>query len=94
MAEGNLVKSEQISKLINAVQDYARDLSASGAMLQQAANLCKQEMEGDDLSVYYASYMEQKLQELVRTVYPKLEKLVEDLFEEKKRVDDVTQVNG
>ena len=92
-SNGNLVKSEQISKLINAVQEYAHELQETGTLLHQASELCIQEMEGDDLSVGYAQVLDNLLGDLATNVFPKLEDLIDALIEEKKRVDKAAKIN-
>ena len=92
-SNGNLVKSEQIKKLINAVQEYAHELQETGTLLHKASELCIQEMEGDDLSVGYAQVLDNLLGDLATNVFPKLEDLIDALIEEKKRVDETAIIN-
>ena len=88
---GNLIKSEQISKLINAVQSYAHDIQQAGVVLSQASELCRQECSSDDLSVAYTNTLDALLNDLASGVFPKLEELIDGLIEEKKRLDEVTR---
>ncbi len=88
---GDLIKSEQISRLINAVQSYAHDIQQAGVVLSQASELCRQECNSDDLSVAYTNTLDALLNDLASGVFPKLEELIDGLIEEKKRLDEVTR---
>ena len=94
MASGNsnLAQTEQIQKLINAVQTYAHEVQEAGNLLQQASNLCRTEMENDNLSVTYTNMLDKLLTELATGVFPKLDSLVNGLIAEKKRVEELAKV--
>ena len=94
MAENNssLAKTEQIQKLINAVQTYAHEVQETGTLLNQASELCKSEMENDDLSVAYAQVLEKLLGELAVNVFPRLEALVDGLIAEKRKLEELREI--
>ena len=94
MASGNsnLVQTEQIQKLINAVQAYSHEIAEAGKLLQQASSLCRTEMENDNLSIAYTNMLDNLLTEMASGVFPKLGSLVEGLSAEKKRVEELARV--
>ena len=83
---GKVVKSEQIDKLIKAVQEYAHEIQESGRTLKLASELAKNEMQNDDLSKRYTKELDDALQEL-KPVFKEIENLIEALILEKRQVE-------
>ena len=89
MNNDGTVHTESIQKLIDAVQEYAHGIADAGNILQDASTLLKIEMTNDDVSKDFANKMDTALSNLGESVFPKLESLVEDLYKEKIKWDDV-----
>ena len=87
------LSTEQIKKLMVAVKEFAIDVQASGTLLQNAAALCMQEMQSDDLSVHYAGALQKLLEDLAQQVFPPLNQLVDDLSAEAARIERITTEN-
>lgn len=72
-------KSEDLIQLKNAVSTLAKQVAVQSKLLENASDLCLEQMQADTLSKLYTQRLQKLLENLKREVIPPLQRLGEDV---------------
>ncbi len=88
MENQNVLDTEALAQLINAVADYHDKLIGHYKVIQNAANLCDQAMGSDDLSKKQINKLYETTNELLITS-DKAKEMAEKLLEEGRKAQEI-----